>query len=182
MFRASKTFSLIFPFALSTTFVSTSQALYMLSEVLGHANVTQRKMILVAVVCSAIVWVVVSGDPDVETLRREVENLKSVVVSLQDVCRLHSSEIKSLQKTAEDQQKTIEKQQVLIEKLLSENQDLKNKSRNWSFKRTGLVNQKSENVGEHHMPVYENSRVIRGYQESSHEGLLAEDQRNSKIV
>lgn len=182
MFRASKTFSLIFPFALSTTFVSTSQALYMLSEVLGHANVTQRKMNLVAVVCSAIVWVAVSGDSEVESLRREVESLKNVVVSLQDVCGLHSSEIKSLQKTAEDQQKTIEKQQVLIEKLLSENQDLKNKSRNWSFKRTGLVNQKSENVGEHHMPVYENSRVIRGYQESSYEGLLAEDQRNSKIV
>ena len=102
------------------------------------------------------------------------------MVSLQDVCILHSSEIKSLQKTTEDQQKTIEKQQVLIEKLLSENQDLKNKSQNWSFKRTGLVNQKSENVGEH--DIYENTRVIRGYQESSHEGLLAEDQRNSKIV
>lgn len=181
MFRASKTFSLIFPFALSTSFVSTSQALYMLSEVC-HANVTQRKMNLVAVVCSAIVWVAVSGDSEVESLRREVESLKNVVVSLQDVCGLHSSEIKSLQKTADDQQKTIEKQQVLIEKLLSENQDLKNKSQNWSFKRTGLLNQKSENVGEHHIPVYENSRVIRGYQESSHEGLLAEDQRNSKIV
>lgn len=141
-----------------------------------------KEMNLVAVVCSAIVWVAVSGDSEVESLRREVESLKNVVVSLQDVCGLHSSEIKSLQKTAEDQQKTIEKQQVLIEKLLSENQDLKNKSQNWSFKRTGLLNQKSENVGEHHIPVYENSRVIRGYQESSHEGLLAEDQRNSKIV
>uniref|UniRef100_A0A8W8NDF0 C1q domain-containing protein n=1 Tax=Magallana gigas TaxID=29159 RepID=A0A8W8NDF0_MAGGI len=137
-------------------------------------------MNLVAVVCSAIVWVVVSGDPEVESLRREVESLKNVVVTLQDVCGLHSSEIKSLQKTAEDQQKTIEKQQVLIEKLLSENQDLKNKSQNWSFKRTGLVNQKSENVGEH--DIYENSRVIRGYQESSHEGLLAEDQRNKRLL
>lgn len=152
----------------------------MLSEVLCDAYVIQTKMNLATVVCSAIVWVVVSGDPEMESLRRELESLKSVVVSFLDVCDLHSSKIKSLQRTSEDQQKTIEKQQVLIEKLLSENQDFKNKSQNLNFKRTGLVNQKSENVEEH--DIYDNTRVIRGYQESSHEGLLAKDQRNSKIV
>lgn len=152
----------------------------MLSEVLCDAYVTQTKMNFAAVVCSAIVWVVVGGDQEVESLRREVESLKSVVVSLRDVCDLHSSKIRSLQETLEEQQKSIEKQQVLIEKLLSENQDLKNKSRNLNFKRTGLVDQKSEKIGEHDM--YDNTRVIRGYQESSHEGLLAKDQRNSKIV
>ena len=62
-----------------------------------------------------------------ETLKQEIENLKSLVSVLQKTSELNSLKINSLEKKSEDQQRIINQQRAILEKLLVENHGLKNK-------------------------------------------------------
>ena len=89
-----------------------------------------RNMVLTlifAVIISLQVNVNAAEEIPGETLKQEIENLKSLVSVLQKTSELNSLKINSLEKKSEDQQRIINQQRAILEKLLVENHGLKNK-------------------------------------------------------
>ena len=83
--------------------------------------------LIFAVIISLQVNVNAAEEIPGETLKQEIENLKSLVSVLQKTSELNSLKINSLEKKSEDQQRIINQQRAILEKLLVENHGLKNK-------------------------------------------------------